>query len=69
MSFFYLGKTKDGRTLIVDTEDMVTESFSDKDVERIKALRVPVKPFNISTAHIGLEHNENKYAIYIEGWD
>ena len=69
MSFFYLGKTKEGRTLVVDTDDMVTESFSEKDVERIKALKIPVNPFNISTANIGLERSDNKYAIYIDGWD
>lgn len=69
MSFFYLGKTKSGRALVVDTEDMVTESFSAKEVEHIKSLKIPVKPFNMNTANIGLEYSENKYAIYIEGWD
>lgn len=43
MSFFYLGKTKEGRSLIVDTDDMVTEAFTEKDVEKIKALNIPVK--------------------------
>lgn len=69
MSFFYLGKTKEGRSLIVDTDDMVTEAFTEKDVEKIKAFNIPVKSFTMSNAHVGLEHNENKYAIYIDGWD
>lgn len=64
MSYFYLGRTNDGKSLILDTDDMKTDRFTDSEVKKIKTLGVPVKNFTMNDAHIGLTCNENKYAIY-----
>ena len=68
MSFIYLGKIKQGHC-IIDTEDLVTDIFSDKEIRRIKDKGVPVKEFAKTDLRIGIQSYNNSYELYYYGVD
>lgn len=69
MSFFYLGRTKEGRCLVLDTSDMVTEAITENFLEKAQNLGIVVKKFTMTNANVGLTYNNNTYSIYMDGYD
>lgn len=68
MSFFYLGKSKDNRYEILDTDDLKTDYFTESELNKVKQMGITIKKFTIENAHIGLECRDNKYSIYLDGY-
>lgn len=67
MSYLYLGKTKHGHC-ILDTTDLVTDTLTDTELNKIRDMRIQVRKFNKQTAQLGVETIDNKYSIYINGY-
>lgn len=65
MRFLYLGKTPEGRHLILDTNDLVTEAISDSDLQKVKKSGVKVQRFSAENSGFSLGHIDHQYVIYL----
>lgn len=52
----------------MDTEDLVTDIFSDKELDYIKNIKVPVKSFTKESIELGIHAHENTYELYFNGF-
>lgn len=69
MSFIVLGKNKDNKTYILDTDDLVTDLVSDKEIKNALNMGITFLKFSKSTFGIGVTSKENRYGIYVSGYD
>lgn len=67
MSFIEMGKLKDNRICVLDTEDLVTDLFTDKELNKVRDMGIEILKASKKTLNIGVKSNNNKYQIYING--
>lgn len=68
MSFIILGQSK-GETFILDTEDLVTDSFSDVELKKAKDLGVELLPASKASLNVGITSENNTYQVFVNGCD
>jgi hypothetical protein len=68
MSYIVLGR-HESSTFILDTEDLVTDTFTASELKRVQALNIKLEHAKKSTFSLGLVTNENSYRVYLYGYD